>query len=72
MQRPAKGRGAGGHDVSSDELLWGSRVRFCCAVCEGSPGLTHLFLHGDIYFYLFMKISLVLVGIFSLSIHHLH
>lgn len=45
---------------------------FSSAVCEGSPGLKHLFLHGDICFYLFMKISLVLVGIFSLNIHHSH
>lgn len=44
---------------------------FCSAACEGRPGLTHLILHGDIHFYLFVKISLTLVEIFSLKIHHL-
>lgn len=45
---------------------------FCSAVCEGQPGLMHLFLHGDFHFYLFGKISLTLLEVFSLNIHHMH
>lgn len=46
-------------------------MAFCSATCKGRPGLTHLILHGDIRFYLFVKISLTLVEIFSLNIRHL-
>lgn len=35
-------------------------VGVCCVVCKGQPSLMHLFLHGDIHFYVLAKISPVL------------
>lgn len=56
--------GCGGlpkEEVQEDIMALHTRwVGVCCVVCEGQPSLMHLFLHGDIHFYVLAKISPVL------------